>query len=209
MPAYTGRFGDNVLKKGAIECPVLELPSHTRLTNGETGHTYGTTLNYQCSEGHELISGDLQTSCEATGKWSGQEPLCRVTECGPLAPVAHANPSTSGESYVSVVEYKCDEGYRHTGGALSRTCQTDKRWSGIAPVCTVIECGPPPTIAHANPSTSGESFLSVAEYKCDEGYTHTGGALSLTCQADKRWSGSAPVCTGMTVIEPGVAILER
>ena len=61
----------------AIECPVLDLPSHTRLTNGETGHTYGTTLNYQCSEGHELISGDLQTSCEATGKWSGQEPLCR------------------------------------------------------------------------------------------------------------------------------------
>ncbi|KAI0223428.1 hypothetical protein LSAT2_025370 [Lamellibrachia satsuma] len=52
-----------------------------------------------------------------------------ITECGPLAPVAHANPSTSGESYLSVVEYKCDEGYRHTGGALSRTCQVDKRCS--------------------------------------------------------------------------------
>ena len=63
-------------------------------------------------------------------------PLLTVTECGPLSPVAHAIATVTGQSYLSVVEYKCKEGHRHTSGALKRTCQADQRWSGATPTCT-------------------------------------------------------------------------
>jgi len=61
----------------AIECPPPDLPLHVRQPRDKPRNTYGSTLIYDCDTGHELISGDLERSCGATGKWSGREPLCR------------------------------------------------------------------------------------------------------------------------------------
>jgi len=42
---------------------------------------------------------------------------------------------TTDASRISVT-YQCNVGYSHSYGNLTRTCQTDNKWSGQAPVCT-------------------------------------------------------------------------
>jgi len=63
-------------------------------------------------------------------------------------------------------------------------------------VLTVTECGPLSPVAHAIATVIGQSYLAVVEYQCEEGHRYTSGALKRTCQADQRWSGVTPVCTG-------------
>ena len=59
-----------------------------------------------------------------------------VVSCGPAAPVANAYVSVSEDVYATVITYVCKPGYKLLpGGALTRKCQADKRWSGTAPQC--------------------------------------------------------------------------
>lgn len=47
----------------------------------------------------------------------------------------HTNPTNN---YKEVVTYTCNVGYERTAGALQRTCQDDKTWSGTSPGCSKL-----------------------------------------------------------------------
>ena len=49
--------------------------------------------------------------------------------------------------------------------------------------------------------TSGTTFGQTATYSCNAGYNLVGGS-TRTCQAAGNWSGSAPTCEGMLIINP-------
>ena len=40
-----------------------------------SGTTFGSEATYECDEGFELV-GEATRVCEATGEWSGDEPVC-------------------------------------------------------------------------------------------------------------------------------------
>jgi len=39
-------------------------------------HDFNTTIIYTCDVGYQYSSGDLVRTCDATGNWSGAEPVC-------------------------------------------------------------------------------------------------------------------------------------
>ena len=58
-----------------VSCDALTDP-----VNGQVSHTAGTTFRqtatYSCDMGYNLV-GDNNRTCQATGVWSGSEPICQ------------------------------------------------------------------------------------------------------------------------------------
>ena len=52
----------------------------TDQANGQVSHTAGTTFGqtaiYSCDTGYNLV-GESTRTCQATGAWSGNEPICQ------------------------------------------------------------------------------------------------------------------------------------
>ena len=59
---------------------VVDCGTMTDPTNGQVSHTAGTTFEqtatYSCDTGYILV-GDNNRTCQATGVWSGSEPICQ------------------------------------------------------------------------------------------------------------------------------------
>ena len=57
----------------------------------------------------------------------------------------------------------------------------------------VADCGIPDMPSNGVTSYTTTTYLSVADYTCNVGYTRN-GVSSRTCQANEQWTDSAPVC---------------
>ena len=68
-------YHDVFLVLTAVDCSTLSNP-----TNGQVSHTgrtiYRQTATYSCDTGYNLV-GNSNRTCEATGVWSGSEPICQ------------------------------------------------------------------------------------------------------------------------------------
>ncbi len=115
--------------------------------------------------------------------------------------------------------YICNTGYQ-LSSFTTRTCQSDRTWSGDDTTCQgnslatctsmhgvlyypsiAIDCGsldaPSNGAVHIS---SGTTFMMIATYICNPGYTLTAGETIRTCQANGFWSAEAPTCDGEYVI---------
>lgn len=95
------------------------------------------------------------------------------------------------------ITYACPVGHRIEGNK-QRRCQYDGTWSGKAPRCQYVDCGPINSqpiengrVIHLNQSQT--TFGSQVKYVCYEDYVLVGNDLRQ-CQADGKWSGKAPYC---------------
>lgn len=96
-----------------------------------------------------------------------------------------------------VVTYACPIGHR-LDGPKQRRCQYDGTWSGKAPKCHYVNCGPINVQAIENGrvvylNQSQTTFGSQAKYICFEDYVLVGSDMR-ECQADGRWGGKQPYC---------------
>ena len=48
--------------------------------------------------------------------------------------------------------------------------------------------------AYRSPQGSEYIYNTAVTYSCHQAYSHTGGDLVRTCQADKTFNGTAPTC---------------
>ena len=59
---------------------VVDCGTMTDPTNGQVSHTAGTTFGqtatHSCDTGYNLVGYNNRT-CQATGVWSGSEPICQ------------------------------------------------------------------------------------------------------------------------------------
>ena len=62
--------------------------------------------------------------------------------------------------------------------------------------CSVVDCGPPPTLTNADLQFSSTVFQSVVTYSCNEGFIPT-SSQNRTCLASGLWSEADITCTGM------------
>ncbi|XP_063404609.1 uncharacterized protein LOC134688071 [Mytilus trossulus] len=76
----------------------------------------------------------------------------------------------------------------------------------IVRVYAVVEC-PDPSSSNSNYTISnGLRVGSVVTYYCDSGYIYTAGYLSRTCQSNRHWEGTDPICSQMQCLHPdGIA----
>ncbi|XP_064386661.1 sushi, von Willebrand factor type A, EGF and pentraxin domain-containing protein 1-like [Halichondria panicea] len=117
------------------------------------------------------------------------------------------NDSTLGLDTLAI--YTCDTGYTLEGN-ITRTCERDGVWSGLAPFCEqILICSDLPLVTNGDVFyTAGfpdnRSLYSGATYTCNPGYTLIGGSTTRTCVSGGRWSGSPPTCQyiGLTTAPP-------
>jgi len=92
----------------------------------------------------------------------------------------------------AVAKYSCTLGYQ-LQGLSQRTCQANLSWSGTAPSCVLVDCGPLMAPTYGKVDAQGTNYLSSATYSCTGNTTLTGTAVR-SCQADGTWSGTAATC---------------
>ncbi|KAI0232225.1 hypothetical protein LSAT2_017431, partial [Lamellibrachia satsuma] len=104
----------------------------------------------------------------------------------------------------TTIVYRCADGHDLMYGDLSRTCQSSKIWSGTAPACRVVVCGPVAPVANAYVSMTDDVYLANITYECKPGFKKISGDWTRQCQADKRWSGQPPLCDEILCPAPPV-----
>ncbi|KAL4232596.1 hypothetical protein ACF0H5_007286 [Mactra antiquata] len=125
---------------------------------------------------------------------SGAPGTCTRVDCGTIVPPVDGSVDhTEDVVYESKAYFSCDDGYT-LGGVTSVTCQSDATWDGVAPTCTIKDCGTLSNIANGvlvyTPDTL---YQSLAEFSCNTGYTLVGD-VSRTCLSSGVWGGNSPIC---------------
>ncbi len=148
--------------------------------------------------------------------------------CSDLPPLMNGGISyeaglTDSRPINSIATFICVTGYTLTGGSSTRTCESDGRWSGLAPTCQrkcmewtlhclFVECIVSHTancrdlpsltngmIMYRAGSPGNRPFLSHAVHSCNTGYTLIGGTFIVGTTrfcVGGGWSGSPPTCQG-------------
>ncbi len=64
-------------------------------------------------------------------------------------------------------------------------------------VCTVVDCGPPPTTGNRSPGTpTSTTYQGTVTYTCVSGFEISNGVTMATCMASGTW-GPLPTCPRM------------
>ena len=83
-------------------------------------------------------------------------------------------------SYEDTCSFTCNTGYELTGSD-TRTCQSDRSWSGSQVSCVIMKCPisslPLDSIL---PESCDSTYQSTCELQCPEGFNGTGSSL-YTC----------------------------
>lgn len=156
-----------------------------------TSTRVGSTATYACNTGYQLV-GSASRTCGSDRTWSGSPPTCVLVDCGTLSPPANGTVSAPTTTYGATATYACAFGYVRSGSA-TRSCEASGSWSGSAPTCDPVDCGPLGSPSNGNVSVAATTFGSTATYTCNSGYTLSGDA-SRTCEGSGSWSGSVPSC---------------
>ncbi|XP_064629688.1 sushi, von Willebrand factor type A, EGF and pentraxin domain-containing protein 1-like isoform X2 [Lineus longissimus] len=209
MPGYTAAGGNEVrscqangswsgtpLKCSVISCQDPETIPNAILNSSTAPFVWNSTISYICDIGFELPGGDLIRNCSIEGTWTGTLPICREVSCGNPTSIQRGFVMYNGVAYGDIAIYKCDDGYKLTGGSEKRNCLANGTWSGGAPSCYPFSCNAPLAPGHVKVVSFPKSYVfnSTVEYDCQHGYEHKGGNLTRVCESNSKWSGDPPDC---------------
>ena len=185
-----GTWSDDAPICSSIDCGGLGAPANGMVNVPSTG--FSSVATYSCDAGYVLM-GDMTRTCQNDSMWSGAAPTCMFVDCGALGPPVEGMVSTDRTSFGGTATYTCNPGHTLTGAA-TRMCRANGTWSGRAPTCPPVDCGPLPPPANGDVIAAATTFGSIASYFCDAGFMMSGGTPDRTCQADGSWTGSPPMC---------------
>ncbi|XP_023234733.1 sushi, von Willebrand factor type A, EGF and pentraxin domain-containing protein 1-like [Centruroides sculpturatus] len=176
-------------------CETIRCQSPSVIENGDImvpDTKFGTHISYSCHRGYEL-EGPSSRVCQQDEQWSGKEPKCLPIYC-PDDELKLPNGHIKLESNLmgSVILYSCDVGFELIG-LISRTCQENKEWEGMPPICAKVTCPPPIPPLNGEVVWFNHSFGDSITYSCHKGYTLQGD-LHRICLPDGTWSNQEPFC---------------
>jgi len=112
--------------------------------------------------------------------------------------VSYSSGPSEFHAFGSTLAYTCDTGYSLIGNDL-RICVDSGVWSGNAPLCSAAVCPELPEVVNGVITFTMNSAISIsATYSCDTGYAISSAVAVRTCDQGV-WSGTAPICEGMTL----------
>ncbi|XP_057654247.1 sushi, von Willebrand factor type A, EGF and pentraxin domain-containing protein 1 isoform X8 [Diorhabda carinulata] len=165
------------------------------------------TLQYYCHTGY-VTNGFPRAKClaiDGQASWYGPDIACEPRSCGAPTDISHGWHAGECYTYGCRITYHCAEGYELVG-KNERYCQADGAWNPKElPTCvlvTAVQCPPPDNPRHGKAIYTSCSYNSVVSYECKYGYTLVGES-TRRCGADKKWSGSQPVCKEINCGHPG------
>ncbi|XP_076085388.1 sushi, von Willebrand factor type A, EGF and pentraxin domain-containing protein 1-like [Mytilus galloprovincialis] len=111
-----------------------ELTLHNGAVMYKPDRKIGSVATYSCNQGYNLANGDLSSTCNSEGEWSGPLPTCKGVSC-PDHTLENGKVTTTGLTFGHTATYTCNSGYMVANGDVSRTCASDEYWLGKMPVC--------------------------------------------------------------------------
>jgi len=201
---YLGLCEVQVFGAGDSACGLPDIPRHAKLK------VENRTASFSCEEGYRLRGGHSLT-CNHRGRWTGVAGRCEEIQCPvppapehggvnilpPASPPSHTLPLSSlGAPRVGWrAEYRCDPGHGPPEPP-SRLCGPSGEWSGDAPVCARLHCGPPPSVTHSHSSLINSSGIELAVYTCRHGTAVEGALVTAvsTCESSGVWKPPNITC---------------
>ncbi|XP_047448132.1 sushi, von Willebrand factor type A, EGF and pentraxin domain-containing protein 1-like [Mugil cephalus] len=150
-----------------------------------------------CDEGYKLATQTDSLSCQSDGTWSKHSIRCQPTPC-PL-PTNSSVPRLliTGKELTPVggtIALSCPPGFYLQGSAAAE-CQAGGGWApSITSVsCEMVVCGKPPPLLHGVTEGDSYNYGDFVVYSCLPGFDMKGNSIQ-TCQGDRTWSGTQPLC---------------
>ncbi|NWY42555.1 SVEP1 protein, partial [Sylvia atricapilla] len=186
-----------VWKKPYPSCELLSCGPPPSIPNAEVlgnTYTYGSKVQYRCLEGYTMATEVDVCTCQEDGQWSPQSISCCPRKCPLPGNITNVVAIGSNFTVNTSITLLCVEGYTLVGASTS-TCKENGVW--VPPfsddICSPVSCGTPESPEHGFVVGTKYNYKDVSLYKCDSGYELQGNA-ERTCQEDKLWSGTVPVC---------------
>lgn len=150
-----------------------------------------------CLNGGTCINGDGGFSCTCTEGWEGAFCETEVTCPAITKPTTVGEVCLEGRRIGSTCTLTCAaDGFQ---GSSTRTCQSDRSWSGANPTCTKVECGTLTVVpTGTSVSCDGTDYGSVCTFSCPYLKTPTKADPTVTCQANGQWSTNDVRCVDAT-----------
>nr|XP_042895666.1 sushi, von Willebrand factor type A, EGF and pentraxin domain-containing protein 1 isoform X2 [Parasteatoda tepidariorum] len=187
-------------------CQLILCPEPPHVPNGQPitpkqNLTVGTEVEYTCQKGYELEYQYPRTICNAQGKWTGLQPICRIIKCPKPPPLAFGYIDGQNYTYKNVIHFTCNQGWKLIGEKTLK-CEAAGKWSFPYPTCEGILCPDPVHIENGFISSTNFSNGAKITYKCNKGYVLI-GTTEHKCQNDNTWSASPPTCKPVICDVPG------
>ncbi|XP_055682887.1 sushi, von Willebrand factor type A, EGF and pentraxin domain-containing protein 1 isoform X2 [Lutzomyia longipalpis] len=187
-----------------VDCGAPARPDRGSIVLLNSTTTVGSIATFHCDTDFWLV-GPQELTCMKEGKWSGDAPTCELITC--------ETPNVPPGSYVvgydynihSSIEYHCDPGHL-LRGERRLTCLESGEWSGDAPFCEYIDCGPLSPIPYGTHRyTQNTTYVgSEVSYSCSNSH-RLSGVSKRTCLDTGLWSDTAPKCEEIRCSEPTIA----
>ncbi|XP_066526556.1 complement receptor type 1 isoform X2 [Hoplias malabaricus] len=187
-----------------IRCPPPAVDNGRTQDGGGRDYSIGESVTIVCQKSFDLI-GSPQITCGPNGQWQAL-PECRFSsgKCGqlPKHPLAHPRENYLREGGYEAnvqVRFRCNHGYRWTGGNPSIYCMNGQ-WTRLDIKCEKKNCGSAGEILNGRFQYTGISFGDTATAICNEGH-HLIGSGVRHCR-DDGWDGRIPVCEVVKCPQP-------
>lgn len=135
--------------------------------------------------------------------------VCLAISCPNVSVPRNGSVNSTDTILGTVLHFTCDNGYSLVGTS-SIQCQKDGQWSGVFPLCLLIniDCGDPGTPLHSVKFYSNTTLGSVISFSCLSGYMLV-GVTSIQCNSDGKWSDALPRCLPTDCGDPGEPLFGR
>ncbi|XP_063369637.1 uncharacterized protein LOC134657962 [Cydia amplana] len=189
-----------------LQPPTISHARHSALPEQAT-FDLDATVQYHCHTGY-VTNGFPRAKCLAIdnqASWYGPDISCEPRSCGEPGDVPHGWVTADCHTFGCRAVVQCGQGFELVGKA-ERYCQADGAWAPKElPTCvlvTQVQCPPPEAPRHGKAVYTSCAYNSVVSYECKYGYRLVGDA-TRRCGADKKWSGTQPLCKEINCGHPG------
>ncbi|XP_031574707.1 CUB and sushi domain-containing protein 3-like [Actinia tenebrosa] len=144
----------------------------------------------------------IGVSVKTTASTNSSEILPTTAGITCPSPVSPLNGYIKGDQYDagSIIHLMCNDGFFRRGYPFA-VCKKDGRWTDSNVTCIARSCGDPGMPFNGKRIGMMFQYSNTVSFSCNKGYFLEGPA-TRTCQANRTWSDSQPICRPIPCGEP-------